>query len=486
MSHVLISSDTQDETMQRGARNLFGMSGRAVNFVEPSTIYFSGSVSSNSCDQLLQLLNEIQQEHLQQQTNALKARLQSRLVKDGLEEVRDALKQYETKQGIPVVHVYGSDVKEVHSATSAEMNSLEDAMAAMLTSSRKETNEEERDLTHEDIVLYITSGGGALRPMQGLVDRMVEMQNTPMLITDRSGILSTLSPNDKARIVRPRQIMARVSGVALSAAFLLTLAANKRFVGPDSSMLMHEISSMAMGNQSAQANHISNIQYATSQVLSFIGKRSGALQYGYEGTVNGEPAIVYVKPDSQNENGSGYKPAVYVLKSQLYGMSLNNVAKVDLSSARHHKVHFDIDLPCYLDSSGVYIDLEKVYKHKGVVARSQVAKKGVDAELVSHLKAGYRQAIRVCMPIWRAWVEVIQQRIDDSSTVSLTHEKRKQEVNLTDNVAYTMMRLCAEDRLLSANECYRMGFANVGPVPPQQRMPQTQSDDVYPNTNEDF
>lgn len=415
---------------------------KAVTYVKPSTLYFNGRVSPHSCEQLLLKLNEIQSEHLQQRTRALRRRLKPNT---------------DCASRANMVHSSSDDAEPIRTHKARAR-------------AKRDEEEEETDLTHVDIELYIMSGGGSLRPMLGIIDYIVEMQNTPLKIMARGNELEKVDMDDERRIVQPRQIQARVTGYALSAAFLLTLAANKRMMGPNSSMLMHEISSMAVGNQSDQANHISNINYATSQVLSFIAKRTGLLEYAYHGTIaQTHPAIVYTTPDAGNATGNGYRATAYVLLSdcscgvKLTEMKLRQIPPDPLHSDAH-PVHFDVSKPVLVLRDGSY------------VSQKTLSERAMEHDMPD--MADMRHAVRVCYPLWRAWVDVTQRRIQDSATVRISDEQRRNTVQLTDSVHYVMMRLSEGDRMLSANECHRMGVVNLGTMHPQQRLPQNPLDDI--------
>lgn len=337
------------------------------------------------------------------------------------------------------------------------------------------------DLTDQPIEFYIMSQGGALLATLGVVDAIVEMQNTDRTYQHRSA-----SGELVTHTIKPRVVRTHVFGYALSAGFLFGLSGNLRTMGPNSTILMHEISSMMYGKQSEQLAHMQNTEYTNAQVLRYIGERTGLVQYAYYGTVDGKDAYVYIAPATR-----GYEPKAYCMM----GEPRPQVIKYDPSENR--RVVFDRSKPVLVDHSGQRVVDGRQATFSAHTPQVHYATARTTAASVrasngnGHVGTAdrysapdkTRQLARVSTPLMRRWVDVVNARVRGGATFATDVGRLVKE---TDTVSKVMMVLAAEDNFLSAEQSEQLGFVNDRMYYAQPRLPADPDFQLVADPSDDF
>lgn len=337
------------------------------------------------------------------------------------------------------------------------------------------------DLTEQPIEFYVMSQGGALLATLGVVDAIVDMQNTDRVYQQRSA-----SGELVTHTIKPRIIRTHVLGYALSAGFLFGLSGNLRTMGPNSTILMHEISSMIYGKQSEQLAHMQNTEYTNAQVLRYIGERTGLVQYAYYGTVDGKDAYVYIAPATR-----GYEVKAYCMMGEPHPKAI----KYDAGNPK--RVTFDRSKPVLVDHQGQRVvdgrqatfsahtpqtHYATANKTMAPMSRSNGNGHAGTADRYSAPDEA-RQLARVNRPMMQRWVEVVNARVRGGATFATDVGRLVQE---TDTVSKVMMVLAAEDNFLSAAQSKKLGFVNDNMYYTQQRLAADPHFQLVVNTDDDF
>lgn len=393
-----------------------------VTRIGSSIIIFDTEVSKASCHDLLKCLWNMQEEHADRMLHIETMKDNDKLAFNTFVPENDpnALKEAKNVFGI-------KEVKEL----------LEKMRGAFVIANRN-GEVQPVDLTDVPIELYISSPGGSLRPALGLIDEMVRMQRTPLVRHKRTTDLKTGETKVEATEYQPREIRAHAHGMAASAAFMIMLGASRRTMGPSSSVMCHDISSSARGNAEELAHQRANLLYASAAVRKFVVERTGLVQYAYNAKPNDGVSSprdgstgpitsrqIFVTPVPREKSfPDGYKAVAESKKGEL----------IELKGLQIYETMVDLNKPAIQE--------------------------GVHATGV--------QLARVCGPMMKKWVKVINERNQQAGTVNGFSSAPTVEMN--DTVAVVFAALSIEDKALSAAEAQALGIVNDSNPLPQARL----------------
>jgi hypothetical protein len=339
------------------------------------------------------------------------------------------------------------------------------------------------DLTDVPIELYISSRGGSLAPMLGLVDDMVEMQNTPRMLP--TGILPHLT--GLGRYLWPRQIRTQPVGYAFSAGFLLMLAGNQRHMGVHSVLMMHEIGYYSAGNQSDHNSRSNNVALSNNSVMDIVGRRSGLLQYAYYGSVNGKVACIFVEPAPAK---GGYATTAYVLPT-LRDRGTGEAVVMELKEGHGRgRVVIELQERVMITHDGVLKDTP------GHVLSALNASQGLPENPVWFVPTAFAipvqksnpneiptQLARVNANRYKEWVRVLQKEESSTSAAWKPHVAASLH---GETVQTVMARFAQQDDTTTASDAHAMGFLNDGKRPDEPSDTRSATAALVPRPGENF